>query len=388
MSSEAHPARPPSWICRWPTLHTAQSEAAASAAPRHSRSRSRYPSGRDALWRGVSSTSSICIWNNQHQCLANIPWKITALNMGPSNGLVPWANVDRHLCPHIAQLGHNELKPSITSIRNSALSFLWQYILTHWPWGGVAVIQRVYIMFKVIIQNIGFSTGSEIALRQIPQHLTNENSTLVPVIAWCHQAPSHYLSQCWPEVLIKINKIKEKNNSNTFFSEADETKVCSWEAGPSQQQGGPPPPPRLPCMRWCWAGQPADQHWQRLQQGCWLELVCLQPDWTSSCQGWTVVDAADQLLSFVSWGLPSCSSCSPSFWLWALKAKGQMLLVFYDLIPAGVIIKCLAHITAALCKIWWRNIILEYFALDEMIRLNFDFEKCTGLQPMTIFLEI
>ena len=28
--------------------------------------------------------------------------------------------------------------------------------------------------------------------------LTDDKSTLVQVMAWCHQATSHYLSQCWP----------------------------------------------------------------------------------------------------------------------------------------------------------------------------------------------
>ena len=28
--------------------------------------------------------------------------------------------------------------------------------------------------------------------------LTDDKSTLVQVMAWCRQAPSHYLSQCWP----------------------------------------------------------------------------------------------------------------------------------------------------------------------------------------------
>ena len=27
---------------------------------------------------------------------------------------------------------------------------------------------------------------------------TDDKSTLVQVMAWCHQAPSHYLNQCWP----------------------------------------------------------------------------------------------------------------------------------------------------------------------------------------------
>ena len=32
----------------------------------------------------------------------------------------------------------------------------------------------------------------------MPQDLTDEKSTLVQVMAWCRQAPSHYLNQCWP----------------------------------------------------------------------------------------------------------------------------------------------------------------------------------------------
>ena len=31
--------------------------------------------------------------------------------------------------------------------------------------------------------------------------LNDEKSTLVQVMAWCHQATSHYLSQCWPRSL-------------------------------------------------------------------------------------------------------------------------------------------------------------------------------------------
>ena len=37
----------------------------------------------------------------------------------------------------------------------------------------------------------------EIVIRWMPQDLTDVNSKLVQVVAWCHQAPSHYLSQCW-----------------------------------------------------------------------------------------------------------------------------------------------------------------------------------------------
>ena len=30
-------------------------------------------------------------------------------------------------------------------------------------------------------------------------YLTDDKSTLVQVMAWCRQATSHYLSQCWPD---------------------------------------------------------------------------------------------------------------------------------------------------------------------------------------------
>ena len=32
----------------------------------------------------------------------------------------------------------------------------------------------------------------------MPQNLTDDKSTVVQLMAWCHQATSHYLSQCWP----------------------------------------------------------------------------------------------------------------------------------------------------------------------------------------------
>ena len=37
-----------------------------------------------------------------------------------------------------------------------------------------------------------------IAFKWMPQNHTNEKSTLIHVMAWCHQATSHYLSQWWP----------------------------------------------------------------------------------------------------------------------------------------------------------------------------------------------
>ena len=54
--------------------------------------------------------------------------------------------------------------------------------------------------FKRIIfikQNGNFGVCCEIVFWWILQNLTNEKSTLVYVMKWCRQVPSHYLSQCW-----------------------------------------------------------------------------------------------------------------------------------------------------------------------------------------------
>ena len=46
--------------------------------------------------------------------------------------------------------------------------------------------------------NGGWGIFYEIALRWLPRYLIDDKSTLVQVMAWCRQATSHYLGQCWP----------------------------------------------------------------------------------------------------------------------------------------------------------------------------------------------
>ena len=60
--------------------------------------------------------------------------------------------------------------------------------------------------FKTAIFNlvllIGiFTLSKDNALIWMPRDLTDDKSTLVEVMAWCHQTTSHYLSQCWPRSL-------------------------------------------------------------------------------------------------------------------------------------------------------------------------------------------
>ena len=53
------------------------------------------------------------------------------------------------------------------------------------------------VIFKLILRIDILRFFSEIALRWMLQHLTDDLSTLVQVMAWCSQTRSHYLSQCW-----------------------------------------------------------------------------------------------------------------------------------------------------------------------------------------------
>ena len=55
-----------------------------------------------------------------------------------------------------------------------------------------------WVIFKLTLVNGGWGISHEIAPRWMPLDLTDDKSTLVQVMAWCRQATSHYLSQCWP----------------------------------------------------------------------------------------------------------------------------------------------------------------------------------------------
>ena len=57
------------------------------------------------------------------------------------------------------------------------------------------------VNFKLILTINIWSIFCEISIRWLPQSLTDHKSTLVQVMAWCRQATSHYLSQCWPRSL-------------------------------------------------------------------------------------------------------------------------------------------------------------------------------------------
>ena len=79
------------------------------------------------------------------------------------------------------------------------LNILWYHINSLTP-GGFDYSLKL-VNFKLISLINILSIFCEIAIRWMPQHLTDHESTLVQIMAWCRQATSHYLSQCWPRSL-------------------------------------------------------------------------------------------------------------------------------------------------------------------------------------------
>ena len=58
-----------------------------------------------------------------------------------------------------------------------------------------------WVIFKLILVVNGWGISCETALIRVSLDHTYDKSTLVQVMAWCPQAASHYLSQCWPRSL-------------------------------------------------------------------------------------------------------------------------------------------------------------------------------------------
>ena len=96
--------------------------------------------------------------------------------------------------------------------------YLWPEItmrlqkLTHWPLGDMAEFFNPLApgrsecdskngIFNLVLLIGIFRSSHDNALRWMPQDFTDDKSTLVQVMAWCRQATSHYLSQCWLSLL-------------------------------------------------------------------------------------------------------------------------------------------------------------------------------------------
>ena len=62
------------------------------------------------------------------------------------------------------------------------------------------------------------NASCETTHRWMPHSTFNDKSTLAHVMAWCHQAPSHYISQCWSHHLCR-HLVSLGHNELTWFDD-------------------------------------------------------------------------------------------------------------------------------------------------------------------------
>ena len=68
--------------------------------------------------------------------------------------------------------------------------------LGEFRWTFWKVIRRLILVIN------GLGVSWEITVRWMSLDLTDDQLTLVLVMAWCHQASSHYPGQCWPRSML------------------------------------------------------------------------------------------------------------------------------------------------------------------------------------------
>ena len=73
--------------------------------------------------------------------------------------------------------------------------------LIHWPLEDFDKVLVTWFLAWFILVIDGWDIAHEISSRWMSLDFTDDKSTLVQVMAWCRQATSHYLNQCWPRSL-------------------------------------------------------------------------------------------------------------------------------------------------------------------------------------------
>ena len=126
--------------------------------------------------------------------------------------------IARYMYQHAGLVLFSHLRTARFMKDNISPSPLWLWFIQQWsvmirassnvwwnPWKPPALIDPgrfkwkfVLVIFRLILVMHGGGISCDIALRWISLDFTDDKSTLVQVMAWCRQATSHYLSQCWP----------------------------------------------------------------------------------------------------------------------------------------------------------------------------------------------
>ena len=83
---------------------------------------------------------------------------------------------------------------------------------------GRARFDFINVIFNLVLPICIIRSSYDNALRWTLQDLTADKFILVQVMAWCHQATSHYLSQCWHRPMSPIGITRPHTMSYPYLS--------------------------------------------------------------------------------------------------------------------------------------------------------------------------
>ena len=89
-------------------------------------------------------------------------------------------------------------------------------------------------IFKLALLIGTFRASFDKVLRWMIQDLTDDKSTLVQVMAWCRQATSHHLSQCWPRSMSPYGVIRPQWVNSLALGRCDYRKISNMRHTKSQ----------------------------------------------------------------------------------------------------------------------------------------------------------
>ena len=107
--------------------------------------------------------------------------------------------------------------PTLLPLQLKHDSNLW-WVKSLVPWRWRCDFENA--IFSLALLEI-FNSSFDNTLRWLPWILPDDKSTLVQVVAWCPQATSHYLSQCWlrslsPHGVTRLQWVEYKCNDRNI----------------------------------------------------------------------------------------------------------------------------------------------------------------------------
>ena len=140
-------------------------------------------------------------------------------------------------------------------------------------------------IFKQILLIDGWGISCEIALIWMSLDFTDDQSTMVQVMAWCRQATNHYLSQCWPRSMSPYGVTRPQGVKSAIFEHMPSIMIMSTSLRCMPQNPNDDKSTLVPVMAWCHQAPSHYLSW------CWPKSLSpygiTRPQWVNGFLGLT-----------------------------------------------------------------------------------------------------